>query len=535
MNNLIRVRIENVLTGTTVADLFPASCEISRRQDEAGAWKFTVPMSVATATELENYCRVYFYWSGDLVMDGLVDKVQRKLSGDKVTYDISGLGELADLTRTLSKKDSHYQNVSITAILVNLLASTSGWLLGDTSTMIDPSQATTIDLRDEERLFAQLTKTVKAVPSTHLRYGGIDALGNRLVDVGYFGVTDQIQLIQGTHRPTGAEKSDIGFIVSIDKEENRSELLNQIAAIGGTYTGDDGVEHDVTLGDALSADPTLATDPDFPIVDLGGGDYVVRNNSLYPSLGASIRKRYEVHITDNDQGVPTTAEVQEAGLAVYWKAKAELMARQEADESYSVEVVDLGSLPEIGNLIRVDANYITTVLDEFTGDRVQLPNYTIHDMLRVIEWRLKQSGDKVSVNFKLTEGEDILNSDLVVQLFDAIETRRRARLGAGLVSAITNGSAQTNSGSEGPGVAWDCTQNSGLRGKSVTVPLPTPPDWATSVTLGGAPWSDPANSTLEITQYPALPATDLIVCATIDGTNWSTTDQITVYATFVFS
>jgi len=86
-------------------------------------------------------------------------------------YKVSGLGEMSDLADIRSKRDAQYEGVTLLAILSDLLSRAPGWLVGDTSTMIDAAVVTTVNLQDEERLFPQITKAIGSVPGCYFRYG----------------------------------------------------------------------------------------------------------------------------------------------------------------------------------------------------------------------------------------------------------------------------------------------------------------------------------------------------------------------------
>jgi hypothetical protein len=85
-------------------------------------------------------------------------------------------------------------------------------------------------------------------------------------------------------------------------------------------------------------------------------------------------------------------------------------------------------------------------------------------------------------------------------------------------------------------VAADNTLSDGTNSKDITVVLPATPPGATSVTLASLPVID-TGARWEFVQFPALPATNLIV--TVAGVapdeNWGLGDAATVDAVFLFS
>lgn len=337
-----KVRIVDKATNIIVAELNPESSSISRKLSETGDYSYVVPMFMPDATQIENYARSYLLLNGVTLMDGDITKVKYQMGDSGLMYNVSGLGELADLSNIRGKSDAQYTDNTVVAILVSLLTRAPGWALGDTTTMVDAGVTTTVDLRDEERLLAQITKTVESVPDLYFRYGGFDSLGNRLVDIGYFDDDSEVALEQVDDAELASRQGKLGWggIRQINKDEDRSNILYQIEAYGGVYEDANEVDQTISLADALVGDPALGYDPDYPIVNTGNG-LVVRSVANYNAgVGAEVTRFYDEHVPDTDE-VPTAAEIQDAAIAAYQHAVKDLKEASGAEVTYSLDVVGL--------------------------------------------------------------------------------------------------------------------------------------------------------------------------------------------------
>lgn len=524
----IHVRILDLVTGIALAELQPETITVTRRQDESGEWSFTAPVFMANARQLENYARAYIYEDGFLRVDGIVTSVQRAITEDGAKYNVSGSTELYDLSCIRAKSDAHYQDIQVISIVADLLTLAPGWGIGSLLTMIDPTVRTTLDLRSEKTLLPQIRKALDSVPGCHFRYGGVDPVsGDRLIDIGLFGEASGHLYNQRDHAEASRNllRSSDGMIEgNITLSVDRGEVLRGIEAFGGSWTDDSGEERRISLFHALQYNPGLAVDPDFPILTIGS-TYVVVNTALWPALGCDKREDYELNVTENST-TPTDAEVRQAGYAVWENAVSELREHAGPEEVYDFVVVGIGAWPQVGDSARVIGT---------AREGIEEP-VTVNDDLRLIEHTWTAQGDTVIHTFKATTGEAIPPSMSSVSLFDVLDKPRR-KIGSGISAAIQSIVAQGSSGLIGPGLASNCMQDSGILGRSIVVPLPPPPAWATSVVLAGMPWSNPNNHVIEIDQLPALPVQGLAVCVSgVNGINWDAlSGPVEIFATFLFS
>ena len=339
--DVFKVRIVDLETGVLVGEFFAQQVSVDRGTNNTGSWNFVVPFFMPNASILRNRARAYIMLNGVTVMDGIVTNVGFPIGEEGVAYTVSGSGEMSDLSLIRSKSDAVYEDTTLVAILNDLLTYAPGWELGDISTMEDPSVTTAIDVTGEERLLPQITQAIDSVPGTYYRYGGIDGLGNRLIDIGSFGDTSGIFLEQ----PNDAEYAHRfnyarwGRILSISVQEDSSEIINEIEAYGGDYEDADENDRTIEVHDATALHPELLDDPDFPIVTYDGILWLVRNNAVWPS-GASVTRYYDEHTTPDNK--PATANrIMRAAYAVYKHAVKDLLESAETTVSYDITATGL--------------------------------------------------------------------------------------------------------------------------------------------------------------------------------------------------
>jgi hypothetical protein len=351
--DVVKARLVDKATSILVAELDIEEAKVRRDQDDAGSWSFTSPIFMPDASRLEDSVRAYLLLNGVTVMDGVVRKVGYSMGTSGLQYSVSGLGEMSDLADIRGKSDAQYEDITLIAVLNDLLSRASGWAVGDVSTMVDKTATVTLDMREEERLLAQIAKAIKAVNSVYYRYGGVDVLGNRLIDIGAFGDVSNIQLeqVQDANAAAAESRPNWGGIVDFKREEDRSNVLNQIEAYGGTYEDGSGDTVAIDLADALAADPSLATDLNYPVINTSNG-YVVRSAANYPDTGSEILKVYD-DIVPADDTNPTSTQIETAGLALYQAAVADLQNFAFSEDTYSAEVVGLS----VAKTFEIDPNF----------------------------------------------------------------------------------------------------------------------------------------------------------------------------------
>jgi hypothetical protein len=519
-----------------IGEFKPIQWSIHRGQDETGSWSFTIPFFSKFADIFIDPTRsltAYLLHDGIEQMHGLINDVKLTVSGDKLVYAVSGLGETGVLARYVSKSFAHYEDTPLLAIFYDLL-SWAGWALGDHQTMPNITEVTTIDLRDQKNVLAQIRRVVDSIPNLHWRYGGVNAGGRETMDFGYFDTVSPIRLQQGDAvivSPT--MDSTVGQIRSIKFADSREQLISEVIGNGGTYALDTSPDRQRVLdmwavNEAFTADPTLE-DANYPLVQDGDGFYRVRNLALHPTGGSS-RETWDYIVTKNAEAA-TVAERNNAAYALYLKCIRFLEENSTINRTYTIDVRGLKNMPLPGNRVRVDANYIT-VYD------VPVPGFELHEDLRVGAWDLKGSKDKVTASFTLSatefmgQGVDPLGRDDVIQLTAGLGEQPYNRIGGALTENFGNPVQNSYVGNVAFGSPPDCiTSDSTQIGILLTIPLaviPPPEDPLVPITevkvigflpqkrQAAAPLPDTTvpteNFTIDIVQQPTIGGTPLIVC-----------------------
>lgn len=519
----VRVVLTNIVTGAKVADLRVVQWQVVRRINNTGTFSFQLPMILPRASQLENYCDADIQVDGISLMVGRVDKVNRKMSGDKTGYIVSGLGEPDALARFMSKDTSHYQDVPVQLIVSDLLTY-AGWELGDATSMVDPTIRTTIDLRSEEHLLPQIQKACESVPGLFWRYGGINTNGNPTLDIGYF---DDQQNIHIAQESTGCQprfRDGFGAIKQINFVENRANLVHEIAAYGGNYDDGSGDQLVITLADAVAAG--VIEDPGFPIMIGDAGQLVVRNLGIYP-VGGTVRKQFDIHVTENGDP-PTNQEIDEAAQALYWRAVRYLQENGYASEEYNAQVTHLKRLPQPGDRIWVDANQVGGTICSPVSALAVIPGFTVQSNLRVGEWQISGAGDKIGVSFKLTVNEYLDDVTDLAKTFDNLDSRIPRTTIYGSMLAGTRSTQKTTSTLQGPSAVADCRPDAmgAFTGKIFTLPWPTTQSWVNSVTAVDIVISSGYVYTIQTAA--AWPGVQLALCVAPEYSDWNGGDVATV-------
>jgi hypothetical protein len=479
---VVRVVLTNILTNTEVADLPVIKWQVVRKINNTGTFSFTIPMMIPRANQLENYCDADILVDGISIMKGRIDKVQRSMTGNKATYTISGLGEADELARFMAKDTSHYQDIDIVTILTDLLQY-AGWDIGDTTTMLDPTLTTTIDLRSEEHILPQIQTACESVSGLFWRYGGINAAGVQTLDFGYFDEQEQIHFAQPGTGIGPTKLTGYGAVKTIKIVENHASLVYEIAGYGGNYTDTDDTQNVITLQNVLDAG--VVQDANFPVQIGVSGQLVVRNVNLFP-VGGTVRKQFDVYATKNEEE-PTQDEIDEAALALYQRCVRYLDENQHSSEEYSMTATHLDGnmLPTVGNRVWVTANAISGYFCDFGYARI--PGLQLNTNLRVGEWKYSGSGDNIDLQLKLTVHEYYSEINDLASTYDTLQDQIPTQNLYGSFKAATNTRSETVSITEGPGAASDCdnggaTPATTTDGKLFTVPWPTNiPTWVTDI------------------------------------------------------
>lgn len=456
---------------------------------------------------------VYVYYDNHLVLRGLVqDSNDTQYRGGRYMTRINCLGEEGYLMVSyLPRYNAHYQNQLLTVAIQDILAATGGtWVMWDTSTLTSLSVSTTIDLRKEETIWAQLVKLVSATPSHFVRFREL-MNGIFRLDVGTF----ETPIVATLHR---------GIYTKPLKFQRKETLPVYRAAAYGAESG--GVVP--TLGHALGFHPELTSDPDFRIIPNNLGGYYIQNMSL--SKGEHRVYEFDVLKTKNDTA-PTTAEVYQAGYAVYQKAVREMQIS--ASSFHVTAECVLSFLPRIPSAFRVIGEVFDIAYNPLLDSAEELASIQIDEVLIAHKMKLlgigydEQGGLSYHVALELSSNGFPPKKDAGKALVEKIPTDKDRKddskqfLSSSVVSVNHSG------------VASDCTHSSGAAGKTFTFAMPAVPGGATGVYVSVIATN--GSSLVLLTQPPALPATGAIACVTdADGGAWSVSSNVTCQATFYF-
>lgn len=528
-----------------IAEFEPISWSISREQDNTGSWSFEVPIGMRWVKEVKNYSRAYFYLDGEELMHGLVDDVSISISGDKVVYSVSGLGEVALLDRVLSCNFTHYQNVEIIVILQELLR-WAGWRLGDFTTMPNVTETTTIDLREQETVLQQIRRVCESSPGLHWRWGGYNCQGYPMLDIGYFDELTNISLAQTEQPYTAVDfNNKEGYLTSVTINQTYNNLISEVHGNGGTYnlTTDPDKQYVMNLwfvNELFTVFPGLE-DPDYPLILDGNGFYRVRNLALYPS-GSNIRKTWDFMVTQNDDP-PTASEIYTAAYGLYKKCIRFLQEHAYTDDAITVNGLGLYTMPLPSNRINLNAAWPSFVA--LNGEHVVLEGEELHGDYRVTNWGLNGNGDKIEFTMSLTEHEftgPTAADDDVVILSDSASNKDIKPRASGPICgdyALIIYQDDFNYGASGPGVAADCQiceSYDDAFTRTLIVTIPPPPNGLRKLRLLGIVPTPTIPFEWDLVQAPEITAEVIsqqaIICFRYRDEPWDATSTVTLKAYF---
>lgn len=503
-------------------DLQPNSVNITWTLDQAADFTIEVPASLIDSANIR-YKPVQVWVGDQLFVSGIVtDRPSLTLSKDSAIMAslrcMDELGQLALLYRAYGR--AHYQNELLIAVIQDLLQKMTGgaWVLTDTSTMVDPSIRTTVDLRSKESLFAQLAEACKSVPQVHLRYGGFSG-GVHTIEIGAFGqLTEHFE----------------ANINNLTVDYGGKESFSIIEAYGGQSGG-----RVITLADALS-NPETTSDPlyaRFPIVfdPITNTYYVEDTHSQSPG---QVTRQFTASKTQNDD-FPSAPQLQEAGIALWRKAVRELMNYGEY-AVYTGDVI-LPRIPKVGDKARLRAWVSEPVYDPVTLTERPVETFRVDDILKIsrVAYDLNQhesnsqelGNETVYVfNVEVTTNDEAEIVDDDVYLTERLQDNNTMD---NLVNVIGHSQPIPATLTHGPGDAADCDFDGPNTGKLYTIASPTPPTGMSNVQVSYA--VSPANARSRVVSYPSTVGQPLVLCVAPPVGSWPPASLITVVATFFFS
>lgn len=485
-------------------------CSINQVQNEVGTFDVDIRYADLSITPVELFLQpVVLFGNGEVIVSGIVDSYDLKRSDTEGTFiTLRCLDELGRLATVRAKSDGHYQNQTIIFIITDLLNETSDWELGDTSTLTDLALATTVDLRDKEFLWAQLVAAVDTCPNTFIRYGGISNINGKFqIDIGMFDEKGAISFIQDHN------------LIDLQYKQSFHRPFYEIEAYGGKS----GPER-ITLQDALNYDPSLSTDPDYPIVT-SGGKLVVRNESVF-GVGLTAVKQYSQNKTKNDT-VPDDTAKEEAGYAL-WQSVVADMQKGDTSGEYTVTIISDDVLDMLSKRILVRGVVKEQGYNISSGLPELIETFAVQDFLRVVKFKLDFGMNAFAYTIEMREGNYITDPDSSAQMYKTLSKTDDADSGSGVLPV----NIVTDSVSHGTGVASDQTHD-GFNWKRFSFAFPSGPS---SNTVNYTPSISPTSYTyMVMTPAPAPPATPLLIDVRPIGGSWTNADQATVSVVWITS
>jgi len=492
----IFIRFFDADTNTVLSDATPESIKISWKLNQSPEWSAGYPKNTLAMKNIQKGNLIEIYKDGGLLLQGILQDFGEKWNNDTIELSISGRGRLDGLYDVRAYSQAYFLNKELLSILTQLL-NRAGWRVGQIKTLVNPTQTLTIDLRSEKRLLAQVSSLLLGIPGTFFRYGGLVA-GKQSIDIGSFGEESGVGLYKTNPMLLDELTRDFGeqtgIIEKIDVKQALAEIINSVEVIGGDVKDNTGVTRAITLKDALTADPTLATNPNFPIVtEIANFVYYIRNNAVAITRGSQSTERYTQYTPEKETGNATLAACNSAGLALYNRGVSFLTDHADDVTEYSVDAVGEDLYVNVGDTIYVKTNVRQPVIDPFSDEIAEYIDSEVDADLRTTQVSLDMGDDKAEWSFDLSDQAILTQEDIFVSVYD--ETKRdQPPAGAAYAPAFAPSFA-TLSASQSGGNA-DTTLSDGTPAKLVTLSLPAAPGGSTDVLLAGIPYGTSPNGTI---------------------------------------
>jgi hypothetical protein len=493
--------------------------------DVANQFSIEVPIA-----DLQNYRNiknqdVSVYCGEQLIISGFVfERISLKivdnevLVGELKCYDDLGRLTCDPSITTLSTQDE----LLVTTIDTILGSASLAWTRVNVNFTNELTEVSTIDLRGKETLFAQLVELVKSIPQLHIRYGGIDGLGNRVLEVGEFNdITSQF--MQGTN------------LIDLELQPLQDTQYSRIVAIGGIGR-DEKINLNLATQDARYAGDALVAQ--YPVSANASGDFEI--NDTLSTANCGISKTFNLQKTNNE-GAVSDADKIEAGYALWHKAIAFLQSKGDFD-TYTGSIIT-NQIPNIGDRAWLTGQVFERAFNELTFCYDKVPTFSVSDNYRIVKLSTKLdkyksidefgcvvNDDEFIVDFEITNGEEAQDFDDTMQLNEDNNNKFSDTLPTSNVVYQTQ--SVTNDG------IGNCANAPIVAGFTFTF---TPTGFTASQTVVTATIasSNPNNIQSVVVQNPTInPTQDLILCVSDVAGDLSTLaigQEISVTVAFSYS
>lgn len=361
-----------------------------------GVFSFRVPGSDPDMTMITTQDTVVkIYADGSLVYVGLVEAMERAISGGGVVWTISGRSYLAALTdQTVGFLALVSGAAGVTDGPSDVLSETSptglssGWTLDTTNGASATSTAVYARFRGESRL-AALVKIAEKIREGFIYRPQLAGSGDKKV-IWLTGYTSSgVRAIQGGGEAVALEGNPyICLIESLTELEDGAELANRIVVYGA---GDDLENSALTIAASTYGSVGTVGQPDWFAIYPTSGDGVIDYRYSQTTLGYRYREAV-VQFPDIAPISNTDADQQSAANMLAYAAMQWLRRYGIPHKFYELEVLKLPSTVYAGKTIRV-------IYYEQTEDGTVL--HDINADLNVINVST-QYGNDGSVRYRLT-------------------------------------------------------------------------------------------------------------------------------------
>lgn len=457
--------------------------------------------------------------NGVLLETGFISSVPvpTLFDGFRSTIKLLGYNPLGYLWAECSA-NIHFQNILVSNALTSLLAfaTNTNWALGDTSTLADIE--ITIDTRSEKTLWGQIQKVVQESGNpTYVRYGG-EIAGVHQLDIGVFDYQNpHLWAIHGRNI-----KSSPKFNLTV------KEPLKEIIPVSGSSS-----ETPVDVSIALNLDPSLATDPNYPLV----GTSVI-NNTIATNKGTCRRISYAIHKSANNVE-PTELEQEQVAVSMVRKAQRDL-AQSNPRIELDIDIF-LPTQPIIHDKCWVDVDEIEGFYDEYTGFYEQTSSFVFQEWAKLVGWKsdYKERYEDYDTftgmieeielySLSLSSGQDVQIDDPYEVIYNESKNyaiNDNALSGVGLISFTDTAVTEV-------GVVSNCVTSALINGRLFNFPIPSLSSSTTAIQTKLI--SITSGYSFEITQQASFPSNDLILCVfRQDLANWTVADDCTIIIRFL--
>lgn len=270
---------------TPSSEMYIESGTISKELDSSDTYSISIPVNTAAAADIAEGMIVELYLDGDFLLKAEIQKLNKGVLEVTKSLKTAGRGILDNLYDTVSDPTLIVESTPLLLALYEILEASS-WRLGDISTIPDKDFVVElVDLRNEHSYLGQVKKLMKLEPELSLIVGD-QVLGKDTINIGVFDENSGVLFRSPAGRYYDILPSNFNIISKLVEKKSNEEEVFYLESIGGEVKDSNGLHRSITLFDAWDNDNDLATDPDFPIVEIVPGQrYAVINAAENPYPG----------------------------------------------------------------------------------------------------------------------------------------------------------------------------------------------------------------------------------------------------------